>query len=249
MAAGDPVPAIAEAEAAGEIAVLFADIRAVLGVPLVNLVWRHLATLPGALGWCWAAARPIYVSGRAAAEAQAVLAGLSAPPLPGLSREALAAVGVGEAELARIRAVVATYNHTNPVALVALTALRLCLAGEPGEVRPAAPVPGPAPAEADLPRLLPLAEMAADTASMVVALNRLGARGHDRILASMYRHLDTSKNPIIDDEASPMRAWPAAQPADWVLWRGLFGLRWRVDAVSGAVSPSGGRGLPLDPVQ
>ncbi|MBM3492673.1 MAG: hypothetical protein FJX68_20010, partial [Alphaproteobacteria bacterium] len=47
--------------------------------------------------------------------------------------------------------------------------------------------------------------------------------------------LDTSKNPIIDDEASPMRAWPAAQPADWVLWRGLFGLRWRVDAVSGAV--------------
>jgi hypothetical protein len=36
----DPFPAVAEAEATGETAALFADIRATVGVPVVNLVWR-----------------------------------------------------------------------------------------------------------------------------------------------------------------------------------------------------------------
>ena len=45
----DPFPAIAEAAATGETAELFADIRATVGVRVVNLVWRHLATIDGAL--------------------------------------------------------------------------------------------------------------------------------------------------------------------------------------------------------
>lgn len=36
----DPVPAIAEASATGAVAELFADIRRVLGVEVVNLIWR-----------------------------------------------------------------------------------------------------------------------------------------------------------------------------------------------------------------
>jgi len=53
----DPFPAIAEASATGETADLFADIRATVGVRVVNLVWRHLATIDGALPWAWAAWR------------------------------------------------------------------------------------------------------------------------------------------------------------------------------------------------
>jgi hypothetical protein len=45
----DTVPAITEAAATGEIASIYADIRQVLGVDLVNLIWRHLATIDGAL--------------------------------------------------------------------------------------------------------------------------------------------------------------------------------------------------------
>ncbi len=45
----DPLPAITEAQASGAIADLFADIRATVGVRVVNLVWRHLATMEGAL--------------------------------------------------------------------------------------------------------------------------------------------------------------------------------------------------------
>ena len=47
--AADPVPSIREADATGDIAVLYDDIRATLGVPVVNLIWRHLAVLPGGL--------------------------------------------------------------------------------------------------------------------------------------------------------------------------------------------------------
>jgi hypothetical protein len=47
----NPVPAITEAAATGETAAIFADIRQVLGVDVVNLIWRHLATIEGALPW------------------------------------------------------------------------------------------------------------------------------------------------------------------------------------------------------
>jgi hypothetical protein len=57
----DPLPAITEAAA---IAAIFADIRQVLGVDVVNLIWRHLATVDGALPWAWQALRPLYVDGR-----------------------------------------------------------------------------------------------------------------------------------------------------------------------------------------
>ena len=59
----DPFPATAEVSAAGETAELFADIRATVGVRVVNLVWRHLATLDGALPWAWRAVKPLYLQG------------------------------------------------------------------------------------------------------------------------------------------------------------------------------------------
>ncbi|MGB1006333.1 MAG: hypothetical protein ACPGVX_04115, partial [Thalassobaculaceae bacterium] len=61
--AADPIAAIPEAEATGDTAALFADIRATLGLPVVNLVWRHLATIPGGLPWTWDQVKPFYVSG------------------------------------------------------------------------------------------------------------------------------------------------------------------------------------------
>ena len=65
-ASGDPIPAVSEAEARGDGARLFDDIRQVLGVPVVNLIFRHLATLPGGLAGSWGALRPLYASGQVA---------------------------------------------------------------------------------------------------------------------------------------------------------------------------------------
>lgn len=76
----DPVPAIAEASATGAVAEIFADIRTVLGVEVVNLIWRHLATIPDALPWAWRMLRPLYADGTIRAEAQALYTDRASAP-------------------------------------------------------------------------------------------------------------------------------------------------------------------------
>jgi hypothetical protein len=58
---------IPERAARGRIAELYADIRAVLGLPLVNLVYRHLAVDEDRFAAVWAALRPNLASQAAAA--------------------------------------------------------------------------------------------------------------------------------------------------------------------------------------
>src|SRR3954464_6880418 len=99
----DPVPAIAEADASGETAAIFTDIRAVLGVGVVNLIWRHLATIPGALPWAWGTMRPLYVDGTIATEAAALHDDLDLPKLPAFPLEVLSAVGLLESDVNTIR--------------------------------------------------------------------------------------------------------------------------------------------------
>lgn len=178
----DPVPAIAEADATGETAALFADIRAVLGVGVVNLIWRHLATIEGALPWAWAVVRPAYADGSLAAVA-ATLETPTAPPLP---PEVLASAGVDDAALAAVRGVMAAYARTNPLALVALSALALRLEGAAVTPVPvaAAPIAAAALPLPPLPR-----DLAPATVALVRRLNALGATRADAVLATMYRHL------------------------------------------------------------
>ena len=44
MQGQESVPSILEADARGEIADIFDDVRKVLGTSVVNLIWRNLAT-------------------------------------------------------------------------------------------------------------------------------------------------------------------------------------------------------------
>ena len=178
---GDPVPAIPEDAATGEIAALFADIRQVTGVQVVNLVWRHIALFPGALACSWTAVRPIYESGAAMAASNALHRRLPLPDLPSLSRAALVAVGIAETEEASVLNVLDSYNRSNAINLAALTTLLLKFDGKaaaspPRESRPPsldAPPLGP------LPKLLALAELAPATADLVREIDRLGARLDD----------------------------------------------------------------------
>lgn len=186
----DPVPAVTEAAATGEVAAIYADIRDVLRVDVVNLVWRHLATIEGALPWAWGALRPLYADGSVAREAAALRAALALPPLPAIAGEVFAGLGLRAEDMAGIRAVLAAYDHTNPMAAVALTALRARLEGQaPGPIVAPGPVARVEPPRIGLPRLPALAEMAPDTAALVTALNAFGTRRPGAVLASMYRHL------------------------------------------------------------
>lgn len=186
----DPVPAITEAAATGQIAAIFADIRNVLGVDIVNLIWRHLATIEGALPWAWGILRPLYADGSVGNEAKALRAALMLPPAPSIPAEVFAGLGLRPHDLTAIRGVLDSYAHTNAMAVVALSALQARLDGHlPPGVEPAHPSSVTASSPIALPRLLALAEMSTDTAALVTALNRFGTRRPGAVLASMYRHL------------------------------------------------------------
>ena len=187
----DPVSAIAEAEATGATAEIFADIRAVLGVGVVNLIWRHLATMPGALPWAWDTLRPAYVDGTIAMQAASLHDDLDLPRLPIFPPQVLAAAGLSGEDVTAIGNILAAYDHTNSMALIALSALRRQLhdsspacGAVPGEGVPHEPL-----AAIPLPPLLDLADLPPSTAELVLILNRLGVRSETPILASMYRHL------------------------------------------------------------
>jgi hypothetical protein len=187
----DPVPAVTEAAATGDIAEIFVDIRRVLGVEVVNLIWRHLATIPGALPWAWGMLRPVYADGTIAAEAAALHEDLKLSRLPPLPAELLAAVELVGGDIGTIRNILSAYDRTNAMALVALSALLCRLDGErpdQGSGRVASASPSP-PLLIPLPALPSMAELPPATADLVMILNRLGTRREDPVLASMYRHL------------------------------------------------------------
>jgi hypothetical protein len=186
----DPVPAITEAAATGETAAIFADIRQVLGVDVVNLIWRHLATMDGALPWAWQALRPLYADGSVIGQAIALRRDLALPPVPPIQAEVFAALGLRPVDMAAVRGVLSAYDHTNGMAVVALTALRGRLDGRvPAGIKPAEPTPVAEAARIALPKLLDLAGMQPETATLVTALNGFGTRRSGAVLASMYRHL------------------------------------------------------------
>ena len=118
----ESVPSVLESAATGEIADIYADIRKTLRTSVVNLIWRNLATMPGALQWTWSTVRPLYL-GAAAAHAEAVRRTLSLPKVPRLSADALTAAGIDQTALRDIRTILDSYHHTNALALVVLSAL------------------------------------------------------------------------------------------------------------------------------
>ena len=188
----DPVPAIAERDATGEIAALFDDIRQTLGVPVVNLIWRHLAIMPGALPWAWAALKPLYERHLIASEAAALSAGVDVPQHVhrALKPPILRAVGLAKTDLSQIDTILRSYDRSNAMNIVAADTLHNYLVnGEihrdardmPLQATRHAPIPG------SMPQVLSPDDMDGNTRALVDALNQFGAR--PGVLPTMYRHL------------------------------------------------------------
>jgi hypothetical protein len=191
-ASSDPVAAVLEADAAGRTAVIFADIRATLGVEVVNLIWRHLATMPGALEWTWGELKPLY-QGLALAHADDVRNRLPLPAVRAFSRDTLAAAGIVAADRASIGSILDSYHHTNALALVVFASLLARFNGGPRAETVVVEAPArdalSAPAPRPLPRLPPLSELAPPVARLVEELNGFGEDADFALVASMYRHL------------------------------------------------------------
>ena len=63
---------ISEKNATGSVATIYAEIRHATGLPLVNLIFRHMATIPGCLEWAWEGLRPLYTHGAIYAAAERI---------------------------------------------------------------------------------------------------------------------------------------------------------------------------------
>ncbi len=185
--AKDTLPAIGESEASGEIAELYADIRATLNVSAINYVWRHIATIDGGLRWAWDAAKPMFVSGRVESECEHLQAQLSYPELPALSDATLSLAGVGRDGRDMITAILDTYNRGNLLNMVSLSALIAEPVTPPAGDRPRADLPFSA---TPLPPIPEIADLSSDVSDQVQALNDLGAKpGPNRVVASIYKHI------------------------------------------------------------
>ncbi len=181
----DPVSAISEAEATGETAMIFADIRETMQLPLLTSIWRTLVAIPAGLPAAWVAAKPLYQTGQPEA-ALLQLREQALPPIPEpLAPGQLACAGVSPHDLPAILSIIDAYNRSNGLNLIALTGLIAMPSGAP----PNNPVPPALPPWPELPPLLAEADMAVDTWTLLQHINRFGAAPPVSGLATLWRHL------------------------------------------------------------
>jgi hypothetical protein len=182
-----PLPELPEADATGEIGDIYQDIRDTLGLPVVNLIWRHFATIDGGLTWAWRSLRPHYVSGAVAMAGARLLHALELPTLPPIPACMLTGCGVDVTQHATLHALIQTYNRGNALNICALAALLEGKTGQvPGSLEEAPPLPR---ITAEVPALRPLSSFSPAVQDQVLALNELGGSADDPAVATLYRHL------------------------------------------------------------
>ena len=186
----DPVVAVTEQNAEGQVAEIYQDIRATLGVPVVNLIWRHLATFPGALEWSWASVKPLYEENIIHPEASALRGKISVPVDVGLSPLHLKASGLTEDDIYSIKVVLDSYHKSNAMNLISLSSLLAKLNGKSSnsanyiDLLDSVESKG---VDGRMPELIPLLSMPESIRNLVMDINKIG--GREQILPSMYRHL------------------------------------------------------------
>lgn len=185
---------LAEADAKGRTAEIFAEIRHLYATPYVSSIHRHLATRPGVLEWAWERTAPVFRSGEAQQLAWTRAGKVSLRPLPPIPRSALSAWGVDAAELPRIRAVAESFTRVAPVNLVFGGLLADVLLSEGGEALRAADHLPPAGSDWHPPAPLPPPPAMVDPTTLDPARKELlqlflSGTGSTAFVPGLYRML------------------------------------------------------------
>lgn len=178
---------VTEDAASGEIAGIYGEIRRLTAVPFVALIYRHLATIPGALEAVWQAVGPSLQSGQLQERAWRLGrnawndAGADATEdLRGPDRESMSRIGD----------VIAAYNRANPVNLVIVALIQQTAQDDrtasnalecevwtlPPSIRALPPIPA-------------IAELPANVRACVDAFGKPGTPGMPVLVPTLYRHL------------------------------------------------------------
>jgi hypothetical protein len=179
---------LAEADATGRIAEIYAEIRHFYGVPYVSSLQRHFATIPDVLEWAWAAVRPEFASGALPEMAWQAGREVGLTPLPSLSPAAMRLLGVDAGSLATIRMVCQSFETVAPLNMAMGAMVRALLNGgkawgRPGPTadwQPPAPLPDP-------PATLHPDAVDADTRAVLMQL--AADMDHEKFVPGLYRQL------------------------------------------------------------
>lgn len=201
----ESIPTISEKDADPAVSAIFEDIKETLQVPFVNLIWRHLATIPGGLELTWSLAKPLYFSKTLDASARMLRTQVSLvetlTPWPDALRSSLGLTAQDKSEIVLL---LEDYGHANSRALLVLSYLHRSLAAQGSDdlasqpktpsgstlldplahlmptnvsqIKPARPLP----ASSDVP---------VEVMHLVKILNTFGAAIPSPAEPSLYRHL------------------------------------------------------------
>jgi hypothetical protein len=183
------LPEMREEDAPAAIARIYADIKRASGTSLVNLIYRHLATIPGGLEWVWGCTRMNWGYDGLLNAASAMPSAEIVIRLPvALWRT----VGLSEQNLGEIRTLIDHYNLTNAANILGVTALSRIIrdrrhsSGDTTLAWAEAPHRQFAAAGPPVPKLdfLP-----PDVIELLHFLNGIGEDEPPAMVASLFRHL------------------------------------------------------------
>ena len=185
----EPLPEIPFADATGDVRLIYDAISEALGVGLVNLVYRHLATRPGCLEWTWSVLGPSLQDGTLARHAERLIAmvgGNADAGHPGAA-VSLGRLGFDSRDAASVLRTIDAYNRANPVNAVAFRLLRFAVDNDLAAPR----FTSPPPAGPRLDALLPMAAFDGLPRPTLDLLHRLATQtvGEDTpMIPSLFRH-------------------------------------------------------------
>jgi hypothetical protein len=186
---------LAEAAAPAHIAAIYSEIRRLSGVPMVALIFRHLATYSGVLEQVWQTLEPLFITGRLQEAAwnnaeKHVPADLLLP----IEAHARDVIGLEGQTLTTVLNTLDAYNRANPVNLMAMLCLLQRLEdtqtpSEPLEQRIWSPPP---PVTDRLPVMTPPADMTPPIRRLIQDFGFGDRAQHDSVVPSLFRHFTGS---------------------------------------------------------
>ena len=179
-----------EKDARGRAAALYSEIREVMGLGMVNLIYRRMAAEEGVLEWVWA-----WISGAINSldiedELTQLSDGVAWPVLNSVHHASLPLLGIDEVEETKLAAVLAQYNRGNSLNLLLLNSfLAYQKKGEALQGLRIQPLKARRAHTIELPPILDLSQMEQDTAALVHVLAKYTSPPGSLMIPSLFRHL------------------------------------------------------------
>ena len=174
--------------ARGETARIFDEIRRLTAGPLVALIYRHLASHPGALEALWQGIGPLLAGGELQEQAWGCARDAWVGPVPSLVG---AMPAIDTREMARAIDVIDAYNRANPVNYMIVCVVRAAQsAGAGGPVpRRSVAVWTPPPRSGAIAPIPAMAELPSAVRALVDSFAKAAAPGAPMLVPTLYRHL------------------------------------------------------------